>query len=123
VARYEVGDFGVHNYWVDRDAELLYVGYYQGGLRVLDISGELLGDLFAQGREVGRFYSDDPDGFIPNSTMAWGPQPHKGNIFFTDFYSGLWAVKLVPEDEDGEEGGEDDNEDETEDAVDSSGSH
>ncbi len=99
IARYEVGDFGVHNYWIDWEQELLYVAYYQGGLRVLDISGELLGDLFAQGREVGRFYSDDPQGHIPNSPMAWGPQPHKGTIFFTDFHSGLWAVRMVSEDD------------------------
>ncbi len=109
VARYKVGDFGVHNYWVDSEAELLYVGFYQGGLRVLDISGELLGDLYAQGREIGRFYSDDPEGFVPNSTMAWGPQPHKGTIFFSDFYSGLWAVRLGDkEDEDGDETGAED---------------
>ncbi len=99
VARYKIGDFGVHNYWIDEEHEILYVGYYQGGLRVLDISGELLGDLYAQGREIGRFYSDDPDGYIPNSPMVWGPQPYKGNIFFSDFHSGLWAVKLLPREE------------------------
>ena len=102
VARYKIGDFGVHNYWIDEENEILYVGYYQGGLRVLDISGELLGDLFAQGREIGRFYSDDPDGYIPNSPMVWGPQPYKGNIFFSDFHSGLWAVKLLPREEEKE---------------------
>jgi len=96
VARYKVGDFGVHNYWVDREAEILYVAYYQGGLRVLDISGELLGDLYAQGREIGRFYSDDPQGHIANAPMVWGPQPHKGTIFFSDDHSGLWAVRLKP---------------------------
>ena len=96
VARYKIGDYGVHNYWVDWDEEILYMGYYQGGLRVLDISGELLGDLYAQGREIGRFYSDDPEGFLPNSPMVWGPQLHKGTIFFTDFHSGLWAVRLLP---------------------------
>ena len=99
VARYKVGDFGVHNYWIDTDEEVLYVAYYQGGLRALDISGELMGDLYAQGREIGRFYSDDPEGHIPNSPMAWGPQPYKGNIFFSDFHSGLWVVRLLPREE------------------------
>jgi hypothetical protein len=28
--------------------------------------------------------------------MVWGPQPHKGHVFFSDFNSGLWSVKLVP---------------------------
>lgn len=105
VAQYKVGDFGVHNYWIDWDAELLYAAYYQGGLRVLDVSGELIGDLFSQGREVASFYSDDPDGFIPNATMVWGPQPHKGTIFFSDHHSGLWAVRLKEKDEDKKEAG------------------
>lgn len=105
VASYKVGDFGVHNYWIDWEEEIMYTAYYQGGLRVLDVSGELLGDLYAQGREIGRFYSDDPEGYVPNSPMVWGPQPHKGTIFFTDFHSGLWAIRLKePEvDEDEEE--------------------
>lgn len=102
VARYKVGDFGVHNYWIDWDEEIMYTGYYQGGLRVLDVSGELLGDLYAQGREIGRFYSEDPEAFMPNSSMVWGPQPHKGTIFFTDHNSGLWAVRLKEPDEDEE---------------------
>ena len=33
--------------------------------------------------------------------MAWGPQPHKGTIFIADHYSGLWAVRLVPNEEAG----------------------
>lgn len=103
VASYKVGDFGVHNYWIDWDLELMYVGYYQGGLRVLDVSGELLGDLYEQGREVGRFYSEDPEGFVPNAAMVWGPQPHKGTIFFSDHHSGLWAVRLKEPEEDEEE--------------------
>ena len=98
VASYRVGDYGIHNYWIDWDEELLYAAYYQGGLRVLDVSGELLGDLYRQGREVASFFSDDPEADMPNSTMAWGPQPHKGTIFFTDHYSGLWAVKLKEKD-------------------------
>jgi hypothetical protein len=28
--------------------------------------------------------------------MAWGPQPYKGNLFFSDFNSGLWSVKVRP---------------------------
>jgi hypothetical protein len=101
VANYKVGDYGIHNYWIDWDEELLYAGYYQGGLRVLDVSGDLVGDLFAQGREVAAFFSADPEGHVPNAAMVWGPQIHKGTIFFTDNYNGLWAVRLKEaEDED-----------------------
>jgi len=93
VARYQVPEAGSHNLWVEDD--ILYVGYYYpGGLRVVDVSGELMGDLYKQGREIARFVPFDPDGFVANAPFVWGPQPFKGNIFFTDFNSGLWAVKL-----------------------------
>ena len=96
VARYEVPEVGSHNLWVEDD--ILYIGYYQGGLRVVDVSGELLGDLYRQGREIGYFLAYDPKGFLPNSPFAWGPQPFKGNIFFADHNSGLWAVRIKEED-------------------------
>jgi hypothetical protein len=96
VARYQVPESGPHNYWIDWEKEMMYVAHFNAGLRVVDISGELLGDLYRQGREIAKFYSDDPTGFIPNAPFAWGPQPHKGTIFFSDLYSGLWAVRLVP---------------------------
>jgi len=96
VARYEVPEAGTHNLWIDEEHEVLYIAYYQGGLRVVDISGELLGDLYRQGREIAYFLSFDPEGFVPNAPFVWGPQPYKGNIFFSDHNSGLWAVRLNP---------------------------
>ena len=93
VARYQVPEAGTHNLWVEDD--ILYIGYYNGGLRVVDISGELRGDLYRQGREIAVFRPQDPESFIPNSPMVWGPQPYKGHIFVADHNSGLWAVKLV----------------------------
>lgn len=92
-AHYKVPEAGSHNYWVKGDT--LYVAYYNGGLRVVDLSGDLKGDLYAQGREIARFLPFDPEGYAPNAPMTWGPQPYKGHIFFSDFNSGLWAVKLT----------------------------
>jgi hypothetical protein len=94
VARYQVPEAGSHNLWVEDD--ILYVAFYNGGLRVVDISGELMGDLYKQGREIAMFVPHDPDGFVANSPFVWGPQPYKGHIFFTDWNTGLWAVKLRP---------------------------
>ena len=62
------------------------------------IHGALDADLYRQGREIGYFLAYDPKGFLPNSPFAWGPQPFKGNIFFSDLNSGLWAVKVREED-------------------------
>ena len=93
VARYQVPEAGSHNIWVEDD--VLYVGYYYpGGLRVVDVSGELMGDLYRQGREIARFVPFEPDGFAPNAPFVWGSQPYKEHIFFTDYNSGLWAVRL-----------------------------
>ena len=105
VARYQLPDSGPHNLWIDWDEEIMYVAHYDAGLRIVDISGELLGDLYRQGREIGRFFSTDNEGFLANAPFAWGPQPHKGTIFFADFNSGLWAIRLAPSDKstDGEE--------------------
>jgi hypothetical protein len=94
VARYEAAEFGTHNLWVEDD--MLYVAYYEGGVRTIDVSGELMGNLATQGREVAVYKAFDPDGFTANAPMAWGPQPYKGNLFFSDFNSGLWSVKVMP---------------------------
>ena len=95
VARYEVPGAGSHNFWIEGD--LLYVGYYNGGLRVVDISGDLMGDLYRQGREIAHYLPMDKNGYTPNAPMTWGAQPYKGHIFMSDFNSGLWAVKLSGE--------------------------
>ncbi|MXX86642.1 MAG: hypothetical protein F4Y71_09325 [Acidobacteria bacterium] len=92
VGRYEVPEAGSHNIWIEDD--VMYVAFYNGGLRVVDVSGELLGNLYRQGREIARFLPLDPEGFLPNAPQVWGAQPHKGIIYFSDRNSGLWAVKL-----------------------------
>src|SRR5258708_21109583 len=83
---------------------MLYEGYYSGGARVLDISGEVRGDLYRQGREIARFWTGDPKGFRANLPFTWGGQPCSVTcdspelnvlIYFNDIHSGLWITKLV----------------------------
>ena len=94
VARYEIPEAGSHNMWIEDDR--LYAAFYQGGLRVVDISGELKGNLYHQGREIAVYKAYDPDGVVANAPFTWGPQMHKGNLFFSEYFSGMWAVKLEP---------------------------
>ncbi len=94
VATYRVPEAGVHNMWAEDG--LLYIGHYQAGLRVLDISGELKGDLYRQNREVGWYMTQDDKGTVPNETDTWGAQPFKGKIYASDPNSGLWIVELEP---------------------------
>ena len=95
VAKFEVPFAGSHNYWVD--GETLYAAFYNGGVRVIDISGELMGDLNRQGREIAFIIPSDPNGYVPNAPFTWGAQLHKGHIFYSDWNSGLWAAKMKPE--------------------------
>ncbi|MGB8321652.1 MAG: Ig-like domain-containing protein [Candidatus Acidiferrum sp.] len=92
VGTYSVPEAGAHNIWVFDD--VLYMGYYNGGARVLDVSGELRGELYNQGREIARFWSGDASGFRPNLPFAWGAYPYKGLIYVNDVHGGLWSVKL-----------------------------
>src|SRR6267143_1583523 len=94
VAWFEPEDGGSHNVWVAGDT--LYMGDYQGGLRVLDISGELKGDLLAEGREYAHVHTGDAAGFIPNGANAWGAIYARGLVYVPDINSGLWVVKVEP---------------------------
>ncbi len=94
-AIYEVPEAGSHNLWIYGD--ILLAGNYQGGLRIVDISGELLGDIYKQGREIAHYLSYHKDGRIPNAPMVWGAQPYKDYIFFSDMNSGLYCVAYEDE--------------------------
>lgn len=94
VAWYEPTDGGVHNLWVVGDT--LYLGDYQGGARVLDISGELKGDLLRQGREISWIPTADSMGARKRSVFAWGAVVRDGNIFVPDVNTGLWILRLEP---------------------------
>lgn len=96
VARYEVPDAGAHNVWVQNDT--LYVAYYNAGLRAVDVSGTLSGDLRAEGREIATLATTDSAAFVKNRPFAWGPQPYRGNIYTSDYNSGLWITRVVPAD-------------------------
>ena len=92
IARYELPGHGSHNYWIDGD--VLYVAMYTGGVRIVDISGDLVGDLYKQGREIGYLLTGSADGYIPNDTMVWGAQLYKGHVFYSDFNTGIGAAKV-----------------------------
>jgi len=92
VAWYEPKDGGAHNVWVAADT--LYLGDYQGGLRVVDVSGELRGDLQQQGREIAHVATGDGQGKVPNAPLTWGAIYRNGLVYVPDMNSGLWVVKV-----------------------------
>jgi hypothetical protein len=94
VAWFEPPDGGSHNMWAAGDT--LYMGDYQGGLRILDISGELRGDLLAEDREIAHVHTGDAAGFVPNAAMAWGAFYLNGLVWVNDIFSGLWSIRVEP---------------------------
>ncbi len=89
---------GVHNIWVAGDT--LYMGAYNAGFRAFDISGELRGDLRAQGREFAHLHTADMDGKTQNSPMTWGVVVKDGLAYVNDMNNGLWIVRMEPKRED-----------------------
>ena len=94
VAHYKPDFGGVHNIWVAGDT--LYMGAYNGGFRVFDVSGELKGDLRAQGREIAHLNTADMDGKVKNAAMTWGVVVKDGLAYVNDMYNGLWIVRIEP---------------------------
>ena len=94
VGRYHLEDYGSHDIIVEDD--ILYQAYYDGGVRIVDVSGELMGNLEHQNREIAVFKPYDPDGYTANAPFVMNAMPWKGRVLFSDFNSGLWAAKLIP---------------------------
>lgn len=98
VATYAVSGQAPHNHWLDEDTGTLYVAWYGNGLRVLDVSGDLLGELERQDRElVGLRYNG---GFgscnrPSQDTCTWAPQLHNGLVWVSDMNEGLIALQLT----------------------------
>ncbi|MEQ1692143.1 MAG: Ig-like domain-containing protein, partial [Gemmatimonas sp.] len=61
VGRYHLEDYGSHDIIVEDD--VMYQAYYDGGVRVVDVSGELMGNLADQRREIAVFKPYDPDAY------------------------------------------------------------
>jgi hypothetical protein len=87
---------GVHNVWLVKDT--LYLGAYDAGFHVFDISGELKGDLRAQQREIASLNTADMQGWQKNSANTWGVvvNPKDGLAYVNDFHNGLWIIRVEP---------------------------
>ncbi|HEY9228453.1 MAG TPA: hypothetical protein VIP11_17500, partial [Gemmatimonadaceae bacterium] len=87
---------GVHNVWAVKDT--LYIGAYDAGFHVYDISGELRGDLRAQGREIASLNTADMNGWQKNAAFNWGVvvNPKDGLAYVNDFNNGLWIIRVNP---------------------------
>ena len=73
-----------HNFWMDETSETFYLAWYSNGIRALDVSGELIGALDQQGREItGFLYTQAAAAGFPEQT--WAPQLHNGLLYAVGF--------------------------------------
>lgn len=106
VAYYTVPGAGTHNFSVDEASGILYAAYYNGGIRALDVRGELgnctalqkssprgsgpLCDLRLMGREIGVGLLDRP-----TSVFVWGVHFLEGSVYASDMLNGLWKLRAL----------------------------
>ena len=97
VATYGVPGATSHNYWLDEETGTLYLAWYEQGVRMLDVTGELMGRLELQGRETAFIrYAEERAICFPdrNATCAWAPQLHgNGKLYASDMNHGLIVLE------------------------------
>ena len=104
VAFYHVDGAGTHNFSVDEANGVLYAAFYNGGVRALDVRGDLAVcsasqqvtdqstgksrcDLRLMGRELGIGLSD-----VGRNVYVWGVQYVNGNVYASDMINGIWKL-------------------------------
>ena len=97
VARYTVLGAGTHNFSVDEANGILYAAYYNGGVRAIDVRGDLgtctaaqkltdgRCDLTVMGREKGVFAGTQ-------NLYVWGVHTSSSGLFASDMLAGLWRL-------------------------------
>jgi len=99
VAFFHVEGAGSHNFSVDEGAGILYAAFYNGGVRALDVRGDLSActaaekaadgrcDLSLMRREAGRgLHNED------RAVMIWGVHYQDGKLYASDYRNGLWKL-------------------------------
>jgi hypothetical protein len=92
VATFSVPGETPHDFWLDEERGILYAAWYTAGLLAIDVTGELLGELEKQGREIAAVrYGSDAGCLTADGTCAMAPQLHRGLVYVADLNTGLWV--------------------------------
>ena len=99
VAFYNVPGAGAHNFWMNESRGILYAAYYNGGVRAIDVRGDLGScsndekgsdgrcDLVKMDREIATGLLD-----AGTTVFVWGVQLAGGRVYASDMFSGLWIL-------------------------------
>ena len=99
VAFFHIDGAGTHNFSVDEFRGILYAAYYNGGVRAIDITGDLSScdaanrdpvylrcDLAKMGRELAHGLAEQQPVYV------WGVQLSGGRLYASDMLNGLWKL-------------------------------
>ena len=98
VAFFHLEGAGTHNFSVDEVRGILYAAYYNGGVRAIDITGDLSScdaafrsadgrcDLATMGRELAHGLQEQGPVYV------WGVQLSGGRLYASDMFNGLWKL-------------------------------
>jgi len=101
VAFFHVAGAGTHNFSMDETRGILYAAYYNGGVRAINVTGDLSSceptarsadgrcDLAKMGREVAHGLGD-------REVYIWGVQLLNERIYASDMLNGLWKLAPAP---------------------------
>ena len=92
VATFTLPNHTPHNFWLDEPAGILYMAWYGQGLRAADVTGDLLGELDRQGRELAFVHHNGAATCGSIGTCTWAPQLHRGYVFVSDIGAGLTVI-------------------------------
>jgi hypothetical protein len=96
VAIYSLPGAGTHNFSMDEESGILYAAYYNGGVRAIDVRGNLGScsaaersargpcDLRLMGREAGVS--------LFGGTFIWGVVHQGTNVYASDMLSGIYKI-------------------------------
>ena len=102
VAFFHLDGAGTHNFSVDENRGILYAAYYNGGVRAIDITGDLSTcdaahkssdgrcDLAKMGRELAHGLGD------VGPVYVWGVQLVGSSVYASDMLNGIWKLSAVP---------------------------
>ena len=98
VAFFHLDGAGTHNFSVDEGRGILYAAYYNGGVRAIDVTGDLsscdVANRSVDGRcdlaRMGRELAHGPSGM--GSVYIWGVQLVGLRLYASDMLNGIWKL-------------------------------
>jgi hypothetical protein len=97
VAFFHLDGAGTHNFSVDENRGILYAAYYNGGVRAIDVTGDLSScpqykspdgrcDLAKMGREIAHGLGE------VGPVYVWGVQLVGTSLYASDMLNGIWKL-------------------------------